>query len=281
LNEEEKMHDWAGRFIDTDTSFPPSGRVRTYDLAVRLEPGMSRHPAHPPYSFVLTKTHDQHPYPNGISSVSELITMGGHAGTHVDALGHISNCGEIHSGLLAAEVANARDGLAVGSTEEVPPLIGPGHLLDGPSLFGRELTPEDGIGAAELERWFDQHPAPEPGSVVLIRTGWMRKWDDVNSYIGLTTGLPGLTRGGAEWLSERGILAAGSDTMNLEHKKIGVTCLDVHVHFLVETGIYIIESMNLETLAADGITEFGLVAAPLRIAGGSGSPLRPLAVVSR
>jgi kynurenine formamidase len=275
------MHDWAGRFIDTTTSFPKSGEVRSYDLAVRLEPGMSRHPAHPPYSFVLTKTHEQHPYPNGISSVSELITMGGHAGTHVDALGHISNCGEVHGGHPVGEVTDVRDGLAVGSVEETPPLIGPGHLLDGPTLFGRDLTPEDGIGPVELERWFDEHPAPDPGSVLLIRTGWMRHWDDVDAYIGLTTGLPGLTRAGAEWLSERGILAAGSDTMNLEQKKIGVTCLDVHVHFLVEKGIYIIESMYLEQLAADRVTEFSFIAMPLRIGGGSGSPLRPLAVVQR
>jgi kynurenine formamidase len=275
------MHDWAGGHIDTTTRFPESGEVRTYDLAVRLEPGMSRHPAHPPFSFVLTKTHDQHRYPNGIGSVSELITMGGHAGTHVDALGHISNCGEIHGGLPVGEVAEVTTGLSVGSVEEVPPLIGPGHLLDGPTLFGRDLTPEDEIGAAELERWFDGREAPGPGSILLIRTGWMRKWDDVDAYIGLTTGLPGLTRGGAEWLSERGILAAGSDTMNLEHKKVAVTCLDVHVHFLVEAGIYIMEELNLEGLAADGVTEFGFVAAPLRIGGGSGSPIRPLAIVSR
>ncbi len=275
------MHDWAGGFIDTTTRFPRSGEVRCYDLAVRLEPGMSRHPAHPPYSFVLTKTHEQHPYPNGISSVSELITLGGHAGTHVDSLGHISNCGEIHGGRPVGEIADTRTGLSVGSVEEVPPLIGPGHLLDGPALFGRELTPEDGIGAAQLEGWFGGRAAPGPGSILLIRTGWMRHWDNVDAYIGLTTGLPGLTLDGAEWLSERGVLAAGSDTMNLEHKKVGVTCLDVHVHFLVEKGIYIMEELNLEVLAADGITEFDFIATPLRIGGGSGSPIRPLAVVSR
>jgi kynurenine formamidase len=276
------MHDWAGRFIDTTTRFPESGEVRSYDLAVRLEPGMSRHPAHPPYSFVLTKTHDQHAYPNGIGSVSELITMGGHAGTHVDALGHISNCGEIHGGHPIAAAGDFASGLAIGSVEEVPPLIGPGHLVDGPTLFGRDLTPDDGFGAAELERWFADRPTPGPGSILLFRTGWMQRyWDDVDAYIGLTTGLPGHTLDGAKWLSERRILAAGSDTMNLEHKKVGVTCLDVHVHFLVESGIYIMEELNLDVLAADGVTEFNFVATALRIGGGSGSPLRPLAIVSR
>jgi kynurenine formamidase len=276
------MPDWAGRYIDTSTRFPESGDVRTYDLAVRLEPGMSRHPAHPPYSYVLNKTHGQFPYPNGINAVSESITMGGHAGTHVDALGHVSNCGEIHGGGSAVEASDVHTGLSSASIEEAPPLIGPGHLLDAPTLLGRDLGPEDGIGAAELERWFADRAAPEAGSVLLVRTGWMaRYWDDVDAYIGLATGLPGLTLDGAEWLSARGILAAGSDTMNLEHKKVGVTCLDVHVHFLVENGIYIMEQMNLDALADDGVAEFNFVAMPLRIGGGSGSPLRPLAIVGR
>jgi kynurenine formamidase len=109
----------------------------------------------------------------------------------------------------------------------------------------------------------------------------MQLWDDANRYIGLETGLPGLTRDGAEWLSERGIIAAGSDTMNLEHKVAGVVSLQVHLHFLFETGIYIMESMNLEVLARDGVSDFTFVASPLRIRGGTGSPLRPLAVVDR
>jgi kynurenine formamidase len=275
------MHDWSGTHLDLETSFPSSGEVRAYDLAVRLEEGMSRHPAHPPYSFVLTKEHGQNPYPGGITSVSELFAMGAHVGTHIDALGHIAHCGEIHGGHRIADHQSVSGGLEVGSTEEIPPLLGPGHLLDAEALLGRELTPEDGIGPDHLAEWFAEHTAPAPGDVVLIRTGWMRHWQDMDTYIGLQTGLPGLTRAGAEWLSERRIVAAGSDTMNLEHKRVGVVCLQVHVHFLVEKGIYIMESLDLEHLAADGVTEFTFVAAPLRIKGGSGSPIRPLALVAR
>lgn len=273
------MHDWGGGFHQLTTSFPPSGGIRAYDLAVRLEQGMSRHPAHPPFSFVLTKTHTEHSYPNGISSAAEMIAMGGHVGTHVDALGHIGNCGELHGGHAAASAATPSGGLEVCSVEEVPPLIGPGHLVDGPALLGRDLTPEDSFGPDELASWFAGRTEPGEGSIVALRTGWMRKWDDTDAYIGLETGLPGLNREGAEWLSERGILAAGSDTMNLEHKKVGIVCLEVHVHFLVERGIYIMESLNLERLAADGVHEFTFSATPLRIKGATGSPLRPLALV--
>jgi kynurenine formamidase len=275
------MPQWSGTHHDTSAVFPASGKVRVYDLAVRLEAGMSRHPAHPPYSFVLTKTHGEHPYPGGLTAVSEQISMGGHVGTHVDALGHVAMHGCIHGGHDVTEGQSHLGGLTVGTVEEVPPLVGRGHLIDGEKLFGRELTPEDAIGPDQLETWFADRETPGPGSIVLVRTGWMRFWDDANAYIGQETGLPGVSLDGARWLSSRGILASGSDTMNYEHKVAGVVCLDVHRHYLIDQGIYIMESLQLDDLAADGVEDFTFSAAALRIKGGSGSPIRPLAIVER
>jgi kynurenine formamidase len=118
--------------------------------------------------------------------------------------------------------------------------------------------------------------------VVLVRTGWMRYWDDNDRYLGLQTGLPGMKREGAEWLSARGIIATGSDTVNYEHKPdIAKAALSVHEHNLVEKGIYILECLNLETLAAHRAYDFTFIALPLRIRGGTGSPLRPVAIVER
>jgi kynurenine formamidase len=54
--------------------------------------------------------------------------------------------------------------------------------------------------------------------------------------------------------------------------------MPVHVHFLVEKGIHIIEALHLEQIARDGVHEFVFVAAPLKILGGTGSPIRPLAL---
>ncbi len=53
----------------------------------------------------------------------------------------------------------------------------------------------------------------------------------------------------------------------------------MHVHLLVESGIHIMEGLNLEELAAAGARVFLFVAAPLKIRGGTGSPIRPFAVV--
>lgn len=269
---------WGGRTWTGEIAWPDVGTQRVYDLAVSLQPGMTHHAAHPPYSYALVKRHGEHPYPGGISSAMELLTMGAHVGTHVDAPGHISLNGCIYGDRDVMAHQSPHAGVDVGSVEELPPLVGPGHLVDGEALFGRELTPADGFGAEELEAWFAGRDAPGAGSIVLFRTGWMKHWHDSDRYLGFGTGLPGVKLSGARWLTERGVLAAGSDTVNFEHKpEVTVPALDVHVHLLVEKGVPIMESVDLEHLAADGVHEFFFAAAALRIKGGTGSPIRPLA----
>ncbi len=56
--------------------------------------------------------------------------------------------------------------------------------------------------------------------------------------------------------------------------------MPVHVHLLVESGIHIIECLNLEELAAAGVSTFVFLAAPLKVRGATGAPMRPIAVVS-
>jgi kynurenine formamidase len=108
----------------------------------------------------------------------------------------------------------------------------------------------------------------QSGDVVLLRTGWSR-YSQVHS--------PGPGLEGARWLSERKIFAAGSETAPFEF--VPNPSMSVHVHLLVESGIHIIECLNLEELAACGAREFLFVATPLRIRGGTASPIRPIALV--
>ncbi len=121
----------------------------------------------------------------------------------------------------------------------------------------------------------------EPGDVVLLRTGWARYFGNTAQYVtggqghARRTG-PGPEIDGARWLSERGVFAAGSDTIAFE--KVPAARMPVHVHLLVESGIHIIEALNLEELSRDRIYEFVFIAAPLKIRGGTGSPIRPFAL---
>ena len=73
------------------------------------------------------------------------------------------------------------------------------------------------------------------------------------------------------------MFAAGSDTVAFE--RVPSPEMAVHVHLLVECGIHIIECLNLEEMARDGVREFGFVASPMKIEGGTGAPVRPLAMV--
>ena len=87
---------------------------------------------------------------------------------------------------------------------------------------------------------------------------------------------PGRGLEGAQWLSAHGVYAAGSDTVAFE--KVPDAAMPVHVHLLVESGIHIIECLNLEELAASGVHEFLFVALPLKIEGATASPIRPIAL---
>ncbi|PKW16518.1 cyclase family protein [Saccharopolyspora spinosa] len=271
---------WGGEAWRGPMSWPDR-TSKAYDLAVRLEVGMTQHAAHQRYGYRLVQQHGDHNYPNGISAAMELMSMPGHCGTHVDSLGHISVDGCIAGERNITSLQSEEDGVPIGSVEELPPLVGRGHLVDGEVLFGREMTNRDGFGAPELDEWFADRPQPGPGSIVLFRTGLMKSWEEPDRYLGTGVGLPGVSLSGAEWLSSRGVLAVGGDTASFEHKpEWTVPALDVHVHLLVRSAIPIMESVYLEGLAADGVHDgFFFMAAPLRIKGGTGSPIRPLAFV--
>ena len=91
-----------------------------------------------------------------------------------------------------------------------------------------------------------------------------------------------MTEDGARWLAERRVVAAGADTTAFEQVPAGDghRVLPVHRILLVEHGIHIVEHLALEEAAAQGLTEFLFVLTPLRIVGGTGSPVRPVAVVA-
>ena len=85
-----------------------------------------------------------------------------------------------------------------------------------------------------------------------------------------------LPKGTRETAGRPGIFVAGSDTLAFE--KVPAPGMPVHVHLLVEQGIHIMECLNLEELSASRVYEFQFIAAPLKIRGATGAPIRPIAV---
>jgi kynurenine formamidase len=120
------------------------------------------------------------------------------------------------------------------------------------------------------------------GDAVLFRTGWpVGRYQDEAAYVGWPTGVPGPDETAARWLAERRVHLAGSDTIAFEWLAPGAghNTLPVHVILLVESGIHIIEVLDLEELARERVYEFLFVASPLKLVGATGSPVRPLALV--
>ena len=122
----------------------------------------------------------------------------------------------------------------------------------------------------------------EPGDVALIRTGYMQHWPDPERM--QANRGPGPELSAARWLHEHGVIATGSDTETYEVQP-AVDLLEprnpqpVHTFLLIEQGVYLMELLDLEELAAAGVTEFLFVALPLSIRGATGSLIDPIAVV--
>ena len=255
--------------------------ARILDLAQPLYPGVPHFPTHPPFALSLTKQHGEVVLANGGSSAAELIALGGHTGTHIDALCHFSCGGKLHGG--AELTQSPAGGVSPYSVDTIAPIVRRGVLLDIAGHLGVEALPETFVIAPEH---FDAIVSARGidvrrGDVVLLRTGWGQYWGDPRRFStggqGGAPTSPGPEEAGARWLSERGVFAAGSDTLAFE--RVPSSTMPVHIHLLVESGIHIIENLNLEELGREQIADFLFVAAPLKIRGGTGSPIRPLAMV--
>jgi kynurenine formamidase len=262
------------------------GGVDVYDLGRRLFVGMPQSPNHPQFWHTLPRRHGDMVRPDGGSAANDLIVMGTHVGTHVDALAHVSHQGSLHGGVDAA-AAGTGGRFEQHGVHTIEPMVRRGVLLDIPAVLGVDACDAGyEISSGDLDAAVRrQGTAVGAGDVVLIRSGWGRSFDheDRSVYIGKESGVPGVGEAGAHWLAEREVHAVGADTIAFECLPAGSghSVLPAHRVLLVEHGIYIIETLALEDLAAAGCHEFTFFMAPLPIFGATGSPVRPLAVVSR
>ncbi|MEU0514976.1 MULTISPECIES: cyclase family protein [Amycolatopsis] len=260
-----------------------SGGVRLIELGQPFFTGMPTSPNHPGFRMTLIRRHGDMERADGGSAANEIIVTGGHVGTHIDALSHVSHCGKLHGDVDAAE-AQQGGVFKTHGAENLPGLLRRAVLLDVAAVHGVPVLEAGyGVTAEDLEAAAKLAGAePGPGDVALIRTGWARKFSDPVAYMGKESGVPGADVSAATWLAARGIVATGADTTAYEQIPAGAghAVLPVHRVLLVESGIFIMEHLNLEAIAESGVREFVFMLAPLRIVGGTGSPVRPLAAVA-
>jgi kynurenine formamidase len=113
---------------------------------------------------------------------------------------------------------------------------------------------------------------------VLVHTGWGTLWGRDNPRYQRTS--PGLGTAAAEWLARQDPMLVGADNSGVEVAPPADPQLagPVHQILLVVNGIHLLENLRLEELAARRAYEFALVVEPLKIKGGTGSTVAPIAI---
>ncbi len=215
--------------------------------------------------------------PFKLTVVSDSETAGGyyygaanfsaaeHGGTHLDAPVHF------------ARGKHTTDQIPVDQT------IGPAVVVD---VAGKTAgNPDYLVSVTDLQAFETAHGRIADGSIVLFRTGWGSRWADRKAYLGTdVTGpkavpllhFPGIDSAAARWLStERRVDAIGIDTPSIDYGQS--TTFDVH-RILFAANIPAFENVaNLDQLPETGAY---VVALPMKIAGGTGGPLRIVALLS-
>jgi kynurenine formamidase len=218
----------------------------------------------------------------GFGWQTELLLGTVHTGTHIDALSHITCGSDDHwFGGDQADSLYGDFGPLTHDATTIPPIITRGVLIDVARARGVEALPAGApIRADDLREALEsQRVSVRYGDVALVRTGYMSVWPET-SCLAAHKGA-GITLDAADLLIEAGCVAVGSDTEALEQRPSPdpANPMPVHVRMLVECGVYILEMVNCEELSRDEVYEFCFVCLPLKIAGATGSFLRPVAIV--
>ena len=188
-----------------------------------------------------------------------------HGGTHLDAPVHFARGGH--------------------TADEIPlrRLIGRGVVVD---VTKRALADRDYlISVADLTAHERRHGRIGRGAIVLLRTGYERYWPDRERYMGTAElgeqavpklHFPGLHPDAARRLVQRGVRAVGLDTASIDY---GQSTLFESHRVLGAAGVPVFENVaNLRRLPSKN---FVVIALPMKIEGGSGGPLRTIAIVPR
>jgi len=223
----------------------------------------------------------------GLGATTDFIGVAFHgmATSHIDALCHVVVGGKIYNGFAASEVKSTgarRDSVMVAADG----IVSRGVLLDVPRLRGVPwLEPGERIAPEELERAeAAEGLRVEAGDVLLVATGRDARRAAKGPWDPTAVGLAGLDARCIPWLHDRRIAVLGSDGVSDVLPGAGIEGWPIPVHqcCLVGMGVHLLDNLALADLAhacaARRRFEFLFVVAPLRVVGGTGSPVNPIAI---
>lgn len=232
----------------------PSGKTRVIDLTYAISDKLPGWPGgkEPAFSASVLATVPEQGY------FARKFSMVEHYGTHMDAPQHF---------------APQRYSL-----EQIPArqFFGPAVVIDVRSEVAKDSDYRLPVEA--VRQWEEKHGRIPEGAIVLLNTGWASRWPDAARYSNMDSKgvmhYPAYSAEAAKVLLERKVSGLGIDTYGIDYGPSRT--YDVH-HLVLEADVYALE--NLSDLS--GIPESGayIVAAPIKLEGGSGGPCRVFAIL--
>jgi kynurenine formamidase len=221
--------------------------LRVVDLAQPLSPATNVWPGMAQLSAQTTETYAQG------GAFARVVTVGEHTGTHLDAPAHFHEGGVTVEGIPAEE------------------LVCEAAVIDVRAACAAD--PDYTLSVADVLEHEAEHGPLPPRAAVLVCTGWSEHLGDGSRYVGALR-FPGVSPEAARLLVERGVAGIGIDTLSIDP---GVAADSPAHHITLPAGLWQLEGLvNLEFLPPRGAL---LVIGAPPLAGGSGVPARPLALL--
>jgi kynurenine formamidase len=189
-----------------------------------------------------------------------------HGGTHIDAPVHFAQGHQ--------------------SVDQIPleRLVGPALIVD--VVDASERDPDYQVTVEDLQRFEREHGQIGKDAILLFRTGFSRRWPDAQRYLGTSERgeqavaklhFPGLHPDAAKWIvANRPVRAIGIDTASIDYGQS--TLFETHRTLYAEN---IPAFENLDALDRVPVTGAQIIALPMKIGGGTGAPLRAIAILPR
>jgi kynurenine formamidase len=242
-----------------------------------------------------TAINERDPYAPGIwAGTDEILTMSTCAGTHIDALSHVSYDDQLYNGYPTSSTSAFAGATKLGA-EKLVPIVTRGILLDLPRLKGvdglDEISPGYAVTGDDLDAAADAAGITvEPGDVVLVRTGEMRHYREGrrNRYaLGKDYQMPGLSVQSVQWMRDHDVAGAFTDTYAYENmpptQPDWSDCLAVHLLQVRDMGLLQGQNWDLEDLsvvcAEAGQWDVLLTAVPEPLVGAASAPVAPVATL--
>ena len=208
-----------------------------------------------------------------------VIAEIGQVGTQFDGFAHQTIGDSMYNCFKVGEVST-RTGFTRLGIQNVGAIVTRGVLIDVAALKNVDMLPDAyEITVQDLQQALSkQGVILQRGDAVVIHTGWAKLWGKDNARYQATN--PGIGVAASEWLARQSPILVSADTATVEVNPNPDRQLSLPAHqiMLVINGIHLLENLKLDELAAKRVYEFAFIVEPLKIQGGTGSTVAPIAI---